>query len=79
METKPKRIARTKVNDYMVNTTQLGDKYETAVKLEDRDYIIVQNYTSLASAEVGHKHWCRVCEDNPIYATDVNENKQKVF
>jgi hypothetical protein len=79
METKPKRIARTKVNDYTVNTCLVNDRYETAIKLEDHDYIIVQTYVSLAHAEIGHKHWSSFCETNPIYATDVVENKQKVF
>ena len=79
METKPKRIARTKVNNYIINTCLFNGRYETAVKLEGRDYIVVQTYDCLTYAEIGHKHWSRVCETNPLYAIDVTDGKQKLF
>lgn len=79
METKPKRIARTKVNGYIINTCLVNDRYETAIKLEDHAYVIVQVYDSLVRAEIGHKHWSGFCETNPLYATDVTDGKQKLF
>jgi hypothetical protein len=79
MEGRIKRVARTKVDGYTVNTTMVNGQYETAIKLENRNYIVVQKYKTLARAEIGHKHWSGFCESHPIYATDVTDGKQKLF
>ena len=74
-----KKIARDKVGDYTVNTTALDDVYETAIKLNDGNYVIVQKYKDETHAKIGHKVWIEFCENKPIYATDITTNKKVLF
>ena len=77
---KPKRIARSKMGDYTINTMQIGlDRYETAIKLENRDWIIVQVDKDRVRATVAHNYWVQFCIDKPISAYDVVEGQAKIF
>jgi hypothetical protein len=79
MKTKVQRIARNKVNNYIINTVKIENRYETAIKQDDRNWVVVQEYEDITRAEVGHKHWCSKCVDNPLYAYDVKEKKNILF
>ena len=79
MKMKIKRIARDKVENYTINTTECNGVFETAIKLGKGEYIVVQKYTSENRALVGHKCWIDTCKNKPIWATDVNTKKPTLF
>ena len=76
---KIKRLARTKVGNYTIDTSEVDGMCETAIKLDNGDYVIVQKYISPAHAKVGHKYWVGFCADEPISAYDVSERRAKLF
>ena len=74
-----KRVAKTRVYDYLVSTVAKDGKYETAIKLLDRDYIVVQRYDNKDYAKIGHKKWVDFCGNKPLYALDVDTKEPTLF
>ena len=72
-------IARNKVAEYTISTVKVGNEYETAVKLENYDYVIVAVNTKIELARMSHKNWCSKCVDKPLYARDVRTGKDTLF
>ena len=72
MKMKIKRIARDKIEGYTINTTMVGEgQYETAIKLDQGEYIVVEKYANEKRALIGHKCWIDTCKTKPIWVTDI--------
>lgn len=74
-----KRVERTKIEGYTINTTKVGKQYETAIRFEHYNWIVVERYDDINYAKRRHKYWCTFCENKPLYATDIYTNKQELF
>lgn len=76
------KVARDKVNDYVVDTCYTVDQgYETAIWKEERldRMIITQRYKTKKDAIDGHSLWVEYCELNPLGAYSVQLDRVALF
>ncbi len=71
------KVLRDYIKDYTIDSCFTFDEgYETAIKKNKGNWIIVENYSSFERMKTGHKKWCKLCEkEQPtaVYSIQTDE------
>lgn len=62
--------------DIIVNTCYTHDTgmYETGIKVDDDEWIIVEYYSHKMPAKEGHQKWCEICGQEHFTLESVQNN-----
>jgi hypothetical protein len=61
------KALRTEENGWIVDTIMAGDtdRWETGIKVDDREWVIVQQYDCEELAKLGHEKWVKLMREDP--------------
>ena len=73
---KADKVGNDVIGDYTIDTCDTVDQgYETAMRKDNGDIIIVERYPNKMRAEIGHSKWCEFAKTNPkfVYSVQLDE------
>ena len=73
---KADKVGNDVIGDYTIDTCDTVDQgYETAMRKDNGDIIIVERYPNKMRAEIGHSQWCEFAKTNPkfVYSVQLDE------
>lgn len=78
---KEDKVGNEQVGEYTIDTLYCWDvdKYETAVRKGNGNWVVVLRYETRELAEKGHALWAAVCAGNPVGAYSVQFNQYVRF
>ena len=64
------------IDTCFTNDTQ---KYETAIKINDDDMVVVEEYDSAAEAREGHSKWIEICGRSEFYFSSIQDGTMHIY
>lgn len=55
------------------------NKYETAIKINDDEIVIVEKYDTPQEAKIGHKNWVNTCKQKSFHFYSVQTGEMYIY
>lgn len=64
------------IDTYFANDTA---KYETAIKVNNDDLVVVEEYNNSDEAQAGHQKWIEICKRNTFYFHSIQTGEMFMY